>query len=291
MNNMAENLEQLDEMNQEKKESKKEARAREKAEKKLKKAEKKADKNKTDFDLEEDKSGSKIAIVFTVIGIILIWIAILAALIKFDVGGFGSEVLKPVLKDIPYINKILPGSELEDKILKNPEYPYKTLEEAIEQIKQLQLELQEAQETSQTETDTNEELQAEIERLKSFEESQVEFQNLKAEFYEEVVFGENTPDISEYKKYYESIDPTNAELLYKQVVEQVSYDKEVEDYARTYSAMKPKQAAAILEKLSDNLKLVAQILQAMDTESRAGILGAMDAEFAAKITKIMAPEE
>ncbi len=46
------------------------------------------------------------------------------------------------------------------------------------------------------------------------------FEEEKAKFYKEVVFSDQAPDINEYKKYYESIDPQNAENLYKQVVEQ-----------------------------------------------------------------------
>ena len=45
---------------------------------------------------------------FVTLMIIVIWIAILAVLIHFDVGGFGSTVMQPILKDVPYVNKILP---------------------------------------------------------------------------------------------------------------------------------------------------------------------------------------
>ena len=57
----------------------------------------------------------------------------------------------------------------------------------------------------------------------------------KEKYYEEVVFSDQAPDIQQYKTYYESIDPENAEVLYKQVVEQITYDSQVEDYAKTYS--------------------------------------------------------
>ena len=53
--------------------------------------------------------------------------------------------------------------------------------------------------------------------------------------------------------------------------------------------MKPKQAAAIMEQMTDNLELVAKILQNMKTADRSAILGAMDSEIAARITKIMEP--
>ena len=60
-------------------------------------------------------------------------------------------------------------------------------------------------------------------------------------------------------------------------------------YVSTYSSMKPQQAADIFNTMTDNLDLVADILEAMDTESRANILGKMDKDIAAKITQILKP--
>ena len=44
--------------------------------------------------------------------IVITWLSVMCLLIKCDVGGFGSKVLRPVLKDIPVINKILPDDLL-----------------------------------------------------------------------------------------------------------------------------------------------------------------------------------
>ena len=113
----------------------------------------------------------------------------------------------------------------------------------------------------------------------------------KEKYYEEVVFSDQAPDIQQYKTYYESIDPENAEVLYKQVVEQITYDSQVEDYAKTYSNMKPQEAASIFDTMTDNLGLVADILMNMGTQQRADILGKMDATTAAKLTEIMEPSK
>ena len=40
--------------------------------------------------------------------IVITWLSVMCLLIKCDVGGFGSRVLRPVFKDVPMINKILP---------------------------------------------------------------------------------------------------------------------------------------------------------------------------------------
>ena len=54
-----------------------------------------------------DNAGGFATIVITFL-IVLIWLAIMILLVKLDVGGFGSDVLAPILKDIPYLNWMLP---------------------------------------------------------------------------------------------------------------------------------------------------------------------------------------
>ncbi len=207
-----------------------------------------------------------------------------------DVGGFGSTVLHPILKDVPYLNKILPETvqEEEDPVV-DAQYPYSTLDEAIARIKELEVEVANEQSKTEGDSDKVSQLEAEVERLREFENKQSAFEEEKTKFYKEVVFNEKAPDISEYKAYYESIDPANAEVLYKQVVQQQEADAKVSEYATTYAEMKPKQAAAIMEKMTDDLQLVVKILQNMDTNPRSQILAAMDAEVAARITKLMEP--
>ena len=55
--------------------------------------------------------------------------------------------------------------------------------------------------------------------------------------------------------------------------------------------MKPKEAAAIFDTMTDNLELVAKILDGMDAQSAANILGKMNSDTAAKVTELMEPEE
>ena len=54
--------------------------------------------------------------------------------------------------------------------------------------------------------------------------------------------------------------------------------------------MKPKDAAAIFDTMTDDLNLVAKILGAMGSDDRGNILAQMDEENAARVTKIMDPE-
>ena len=272
----------------------KEERKRLKAEQKAQKKEAKMRARElADQEAELEQGGSNIPIFLTTVAIVGIWLLILCVLIKLDVGGFGSSVLTPILKDVPVVNKILPSDvplgqgeeETED------EYAgYTNLKEAVEQIKLLELQLEQGDIKSDTLEEENAKLKEEITRLKTFEASQVEFERIKTEFYEEVIYAEKGPGADEYQKYYESMDPATAEFLYKQVVAEAEESKEIQDYALAYSEMKPKQAAAIFEAMDNNLDLAARILKEMSAEDRGKILGVMNADIAAKLTKIMEPE-
>lgn len=236
----------------------------------------------------DDESGGFFTVIAT-IGIILVWVAILCVVIKLDVGGFGSKVLTPLLKDVPVVNLILPNSQNSGNI-STDNGGYSNLNDATEQIKNLELQLQQAQTDNLKLQEDVANLKAENARLQEFEDKQVEFQRIKNEFYEEVVYAENGPGAEAYQKYYESMDPTTAEYLYKQVIAQLQEDKSVQDYASAYSSMKPKKAAAIFEQMTDNLNLAARILKTMSAENRGDILAEMDPAIAAKLTKIMDPE-
>lgn len=274
-----------------KKAAKKAEKARRKEEKRNRKlAKKEAKKNGTTDEFEEESGGGKAAVVFVTLMIIVIWIAILAVLIHFDVGGFGSTVMQPILKDVPYVNKILPKTEEEEtKTKEDSKYPYKTVDEAVAYIKELEKELADAKESNSENDAYVADLEAQAAQWKEYKENEQKFEEEKAKFYKEVVFSDQAPDINEYKKYYESIDPQNAENLYKQVVEQQEKDDDMSDYVKAYSQMKPKQAAAIFDTMTDNLELVAKILRAMKADARGDILGNMKTDTAAKVTKLMEP--
>lgn len=222
--------------------------------------------------------------------IVALWIAVICVIVKLDIGGFGSSVLTPILKDVPVVNKILPGTSLTETTDTESYGGYTSIREAVDYIKQLELELERVQTASKAKDETIDTLNAEISRLKQFEDKQVDFQRIQKEFYDEVIYSDKGPGAEEYRKWYEEMDPTTAEYLYKQVVTQLQESQEIQDYAKTYANMKPKAAAAIFETMTDDLNLVSKILKAMDTDSRAQILGAMDSTIAGKLTKIMNPD-
>lgn len=265
--------------------SKKEQKKKEKEEKKA--AKKAAKDGKGEENLDEEEGGSTALVIIVGILIAIVWLAIFALLIKMDVGGVGSTVLYPILKDVPYVNMILP--EVEEYAEEDAAYQFESVDAAVVRIKELEAQLADAQAAGSADATHLAELEAQAQELAVYKANEKNFEEIKEKFYEEVVFGNNSPDIEEYKKYYESIEPENAEVIYKQVVKQTEEKQEITDYANTYSSMKPAQAAAIFNTMTDDLKLVGKILWAMDTESRGKILGAMDSDIAASVTKLMEP--
>lgn len=240
------------------------------------------------LDKEPEKENKAVSVLITLL-IIIIWLGIFAALIKFDVMGFGSNVLAPVLKDVPVLNKILPDSAKEEI---NDDIPYKSIAECAAYIKELETELAAYQQTENDKDTQIADLQAEVARLKQFEDNQTAFEKLKAEFYEEVVFGENAPDVSNYVEYYQSIDKENADLLYQRAIEKYAYDEVVKERAKYYSSMKPANAAKIFCEMTGDLDIVVALLNSMSADESGAIIAAIsdiDSVFAAKVTKKLMP--
>lgn len=273
---------------EEKVDKKKLKEEKKKAKREAREAKKKAKADRDELEDENESTGNKFVLFVVTLLVIVIWLGIIALLIKTDVGGFGSTVIYPYLKDVKYVNKILPEVSSDADV--DTEHQFDSIDDAVDRIKELELQLDEANSSLTTDSETIDSLQSQVDELSTYKEAEAEFEAEKEKFYEEVVFSDQAPDISEYKTYYESIEPENAEVLYKQVVEQLQASQEISDYATTYSSMKPKEAAAIFDTMTDNLSLVADILQAMDAESRANILGKMNADTAAKVTEIMEPD-
>jgi flagellar motility protein MotE (MotC chaperone) len=237
---------------------------------------------------EEEKGNGVSSFVVTTV-IVVIWIAIFSLLIKLDVGGFGSEILTPLLKDVPVLNLILPGEHGPTETTEEGAIEgYTSLREAVDTIKSLELQLEHAQTVNNTNAEELTSLKKEIERLQEFELKQVEFQRIYDQFYQEVVYSDKAPDIEEYRKFYESMDPATAEAIYKQVLLKLEEEQEIKDYVSMYSQMKPKAAAKIFDELTkENAPMLSKILKRMDTDAAAKILAAMKAANAANLAKIM----
>ena len=229
------------------------------------------------------KSKNKILSVVVLILIVFVWLVIFAVLIRLNVGGFGST-LSPILKDIPIINRILPEAT-DDEIAYESDYPHKTLKDALAKIEglketndKLSLEVEEYK-------NINGKLEEEIISLNEIKYKTDEFKQRVLEFERDVVFGDKALNIEEYKKFYESINPDNAEIIYRQVIGDLAESQEMKEKAEIYSQMNPRAAATIFETLSDDTDLLLDILSNMTSSSASKILSEMDPDLAGNLTK------
>lgn len=239
---------------------------------------------KDDNIIEREKGGSRLVTVLIALAIIAIWLVVFACLIKFDVGGIGSNVLYPVLKDVPVINRILPVPSEEEQA-REGNYQYTTLKAANARIRELENQLASQDSTTTANSDYIADLEAQVQRLQRYKDSEDAFNKRVQAFDEKVVFNEKAPDISEYRSYYEEISPENAEKIYRQVLDKMRYSEQAEKLATIYSNEDPAYAAKILSEMTENLELVCDILENMSEKKAAAILQEMDSVYAAQITK------
>jgi flagellar motility protein MotE (MotC chaperone) len=246
-----------------------------------------------------DNAGGLATIVLTFF-IILIWLAIMALLVKLDVGGFGSDILAPLIRDIKAISWILPEDSLKKPNTEEAISDYSsegssgglnTLEDANAYIKRLEQALQSEMEQNSSYASSIEKLQAEVARLEPFEKQQKDFYDERASFYNSIIYGENVPDAAAFASYYEMIDPENAARIYRQLKQQELDEEAIRAFAQTYSGMKAKQCAKIFDEMvtENQIELVSRILAQMSIENRGDVLAAMEKPNAAKLTQLLEP--
>jgi flagellar motility protein MotE (MotC chaperone) len=232
--------------------------------------------------------GTKGLGILILILIIITWLSVMALLIKCDVGGFGSQVLRPVFKDIPVINAILPDAS-DEEVAKESDYPYDNLQDALVGIASMDDAISEKDALIVSLNDTINEQSSEIERLKTYETEYTTLQDEKNAFYNEIVYGDSAPDTDTYVEWYNELDSEAAERIYREIVQADATSAKITDMAKTYEEMDASAAADILSNMKDDLDTVALIMNNMSTTARGDVLAAMDADFAALITKKLLP--
>ena len=238
----------------------------------------------------KESGGSSLVTALIALVIILIWLAVFGFLIKLDVGGIGSNILYPVLKDVPVVNRILPEPS-EEMQAEEDNYQYNTLRAANERIRELESQLEAQGGTANANSDYIAQLEAEVQDLQKYKKEQDDFDKRVADFDEKVVFNDNAPDISEYEHYYAAIQPENAERIYNQVVQDLQNQQQAKKIATLYSNAEPEKAATVLSEMTQDLDLVCAILNNMSEKQAAAIIQELDSGFAAQITKKMSMAE
>lgn len=233
----------------------------------------------------EEGGGGKLGTILIILIFLLIWITALALLIKLDVGGLGTT-LRPYIKDVPVVSLLLPGVS-DDQLQWENNYPYKNMDEAMLEIDALRAQVEELTKQNTDYALELSKLTAEKERLKKFEDDVKEFEERVKRFEQYVVFNDKAPDVAEYRAFYESINPENAERLYRQVVELMQYDEAVVKQAQLFANMKPGQAADAMQEMTADIEFITKVLSAMKQDNATEIMNKMDALFVAKIMQRM----
>lgn len=234
---------------------------------------------------EQDEKKGGLLTVIIVLVIIAIWIAIFALLVHLDVGGLGTS-LRPMLKDIPVINKILPPVS-DDELAWENDLAYKDIIEANQRIKELEILVDKLTIEGEDKDEEIAALTAQVNRLKELEKQMADFEDRVYEFDKKIVFAENAPSIDEYIKWYETISPENAERIYEIVIQKEAYNATIKEKANYYEKMKASAAAEVFENMTADLEYVCKLLYCMKVQSVSDILAQMDPLFAAKITRKM----
>ena len=99
---------------------------------------------KQESELYDESSGGSMfgAVIITII-LVAVWIAIFCIIVKLDIGGLGSNVFAPVLKNVPVVKMILPKDAVTETQDIESYYGYTSLSDAVDRIKVLEKELYE----------------------------------------------------------------------------------------------------------------------------------------------------
>lgn len=214
--------------------------------------------------------------------VIIAIVALLVAIIKFDVGKISSKYIAPIVKDIPIVKNILPKTKGEEgqyadlsktqltNILNGSE---QQLEMAQNEIQQYLLEI--------------EALESKIEDLKVFEDEYVTFKEEKLLFDQQLA----TMNEDQFIAFFEQMYPDHAATIYSELIQTQQMTKEQRKYSSLISEMDESAAAKVLENLyQTDMDIILSILTNMETENVSAILEEMDSNIASIVVKQLSPQ-
>lgn len=237
----------------------------------------------------ENKKGSALRAVGVIIVILLIILIGAGAMVRFDVFGLGTRIVGPAIEDVPVLNLILPEMPEAAMEESGESYDFESVEEAVEILKLTEKMLMESDNEAEKLSEQLTQLTAEVERLKMFENNQLQFEKDKTVF-DHLVVTSAEPVV--YKDWFEKIYPENAADIYAEVIQDVTYSEELKAVVSIYEDMNADEAAAILEGMAaTKLNQVTKIIKHLSSDQAANILGSMEAKTAARITTYLSPEE
>lgn len=243
-------------------------------------------------ELEGNSKGGKAVCALVFLLILLLSMGAIGICAKLDVGGLASNVLAPIISDVPGIRNILP-KDLQQK----------SLDELIA----------EDQITQQAQIAADEAAKAEAEAQKMSEEAAIQQSQAAAEEAAKAdVEAQSQAEAAAIQQSQEAekaaqaqadakaAEQAAADAKAQQEAEQAAASQAAEeaqaaaeeaalaDYVDTYSQMQPKDAATIFDSMmQDKSNLVVKILSNMPSDKRAAILSCMDIDNVARITVLM----
>jgi flagellar motility protein MotE (MotC chaperone) len=92
-------------------------------------------------------------------------------------------------------------------------------------------------------------------------------------------------DTTEYKKYFEKIEPKLSADLYAQILKDQKMSEDVKKYCSIYETMDASAVAGIMEQMdSGKMALIVEIMKNLKKDTSGEILSEMTPEFAAKVS-------
>ena len=247
--------------------------------KERKKKEKRDKKDKNKKETGGKKKPIAKIIVFSAVAVIFVG---LVAVVGFDALGLRTKYLNGFLQNIPIVKNIVPAENTVEG-----EYAGWTQEELVNEIAFLKTEIESNEEAIEVLNQKSDIYVKEISRLEGFEQQQLDFKARQEEFDRMIA----SNDRNAYAKFYSSINPENAEVLYREAVLENRDTKKLNEYVSTFRDMSESESALILEELiGTDMDLVVLIVSNLESEFRASILGKMAPANAASITKMMLPQ-
>ena len=220
-------------------------------------------------------------------------------LLKNNIGGIG-EYFRPSIERIPVIKLALPP-------LPETEDPYDpihlTQQELIAKYNELRNANRELSEQLEIANNRISELEREKGEWASMEENAQAILAKNEETSQKIL--EQMEQLDRDKKeldrliamgnpeafarYFEKVNPENAQELYAEVVKNQAVKESYKSLATPYTEMEPANAAAILTELGKkDMELVVNLIEAMKNDVKAEIIENMDPGFAADIMKNIA---
>lgn len=227
----------------------------------------------------EKKGGSGRLIV---IAVVLLLVGLAVWVVGFNGLGVRDKYVYGFLRNIPIVKNVVPAPKAEDDPLAGL-----TNEQLALQINGLQTQLENKDAEIKSLNDKSDSYVKELARLQEIEKYQLDVKAQKEEFDNMIALN----DPSAYEKFYASVSPENAERLYKAVVGTIESDKELKNYASTFSAMDEGEAAKILEAMiASDMNRVVLILKNISVDARAAIMGKLTPANGARVARMLAPD-